>query len=407
MIKNIITSFCLFLAVSTFAQEGSSSPYSYFGIGEVKFKGTVENRSMGGLSLLCDSIHLNMENPASYSHLKLTSFAIGTNNNQNKIQSDVQSETVKRFSLDYLAVGLPIGKLGASFGVIPYSAVGYKIQKTDLIRYNGTGGLNKVYAGLGYSITKALSIGINFDYNFGKITTQSSEFISDVELGTIEANTSIIKGTNFTFAMAFKDKISKKLELSASVSYSPESQLNVNNNRSISTLSYGGSVTETNDAILSKLTLNFSEKTTMGIAIGQPKKWLIGTEYHFRKSSNFSNVFNDPLTNVRFENGSKWSFGGYYIPKYNSFTSYLDRIVYRGGLKFENTGLMINNQSIKDQSVSLGFGLPLPGYTSNLNIGLELGTKGTTTAGLVKENYFNISIGVSFNDKWFQKRKYD
>ena len=58
------------------AQKGSGSPYSFYGIGSVKFKGTVENRSMGGISIYNDSIHVNLRNPASYvgPNLKLFNF---------------------------------------------------------------------------------------------------------------------------------------------------------------------------------------------------------------------------------------------------------------------------------------------------------------------------------------------
>jgi hypothetical protein len=41
---------------------------------------------------------------------------------------------------------------------------------------------------------------------------------------------------------------------------------------------------------------------------------------------------------------------------------------------------------------------------SNLNIGFEFGSRGTTAAQLVKENYFGIKIGLSLNDQWFIKR---
>jgi hypothetical protein len=47
MIKKIIVSACLLLSLVSFAQEGTASPYSYYGI-DVRFKGTVENRSMAG-----------------------------------------------------------------------------------------------------------------------------------------------------------------------------------------------------------------------------------------------------------------------------------------------------------------------------------------------------------------------
>jgi hypothetical protein len=81
--------------------------------------------------------------------------------------------------------------------------------------------------------------------------------------------------------------------------------------------------------------------------------------------------------------------------------------VYRGGLRFENTGLVVNGQSIDDKALTFGLGLPLRGSFSNINVGFEFGSKGTTKAGLIKENYANISVSFSLNDQWFIKRKYD
>ncbi len=90
------------------------------------------------------------------------------------------------------------------------------------------------------------------------------------------------------------------------------------------------------------------------------------------------------------------SLGGYYIPKYMSFTSYLSRITYRAGLKFEKTGLVINNESINDFAFTLGIGLPLGGNfgVSNINLGLEVGKRGTTKANLIQENYVNIMVSL-------------
>ena len=50
---------------------------------------------------------------------------------------------------------------------------------------------------------------------------------------------------------------------------------------------------------------------------------------------------------------------GFFIPKFDSFNNYFQRVTYRGGFKFENTGLVINNTAIKDKSITLGFGLPI------------------------------------------------
>ena len=60
MLKRIIVAFALLIVGVSPAQNGTTSPYSYFGVGELKFKGTAENRAMGGLSIFSDSIHLNI-----------------------------------------------------------------------------------------------------------------------------------------------------------------------------------------------------------------------------------------------------------------------------------------------------------------------------------------------------------
>jgi len=56
--------------------------------------------------------------------------------------------------------------------------------------------------------------------------------------------------------------------------------------------------------------------------------------------------------------------------------------------------------------VTFGLGLPITGSLSNVNLGFEFGKKGTTSNSLVQENYFNINIGVSLNDKWFVRSKF-
>jgi hypothetical protein len=110
---------------------------------------------------------------------------------------------------------------------------------------------------------------------------------------------------------------------------------------------------------------------------------------------------------VSYQKYQKISLGGYYIPNYNSFTSYAKRLVYRGGFKYEKTGLVFNSQSINDIGLTLGVGFPVTGSFSNVNLGFELGKKGTTSANLVQENYANFSISLSLNDRWFEKRKFN
>ena len=414
MINKIIVSLCLFLSLASFAQEGTSSPYSFYGLGDVRFRGTVENRAMGGLSVLSDSIHINLQNPAQLASLKLTTFAVAGTFTPTKMKTSTQEEKSQRTTLDYLAVGLPSKKFGFGFGLIPYSSVGYKILNfatdTDPTtrRYTGTGGINKAFFGMGYQITKKLSVGADLQYNFGNIETKSVNFIDGVQYGSREINRSEVSGVNYNFGLAFQSKISKKLTLFSGLTYTPQANLNLANERKVATIQFltagGERVVEEEDINVDDSKLKMPSKLTFGTAIGQVRKWMIGTEITLQGTSDLGNRFND-ISNATYENSVRYTLGGYYIPKYTSYTSYLSKVTYRGGFRYENTGLLVFGQQINDYAMTLGFGLPLNGTFSNVNLGFEFGKRGTTNAGLIEENYTNISLGFTFNDEWFRRRK--
>jgi len=44
---------------------------------------------------------------------------------------------------------------------------------------------------------------------------------------------------------------------------------------------------------------------------------------------------------------------------------------------------------------------------SNANIGLEISKRGQKNAGLVQETILALRVGLSLNDIWFIKRKYN
>ena len=69
------------------------------------------------------------------------------------------NEQVSSGSLDYIAVSIPTKYFGFSFGLMPYSSVGYRLQSIDdaiedatvVNRYEGSGGVNKTFLSLGLS----------------------------------------------------------------------------------------------------------------------------------------------------------------------------------------------------------------------------------------------------------------
>jgi hypothetical protein len=416
MTKKVIVIVALFFGLIGYSQENTASPYSFYGLGDVKFKGTEDAKAMGGLSFANDSLSLNLLNPASYSGLKYVSFGVGATSTFTKLSNSTATEKAKRTSIDYLAIGIPIGsKFGASFGILPYSAVGYKIQSTETVgtqvrtsRFTGDGNINRAYIGAGYTVNKNLSVGLDLQYNFGIIENEAIENITGVQLSSRERNNSSISGVSFNVGALYNNKINEKLNMYSSFTFTPEAKLNSQNTRNLATVSFNlnGSenVIDPQDVPVNDTKLIIPTKLSFGAGIGEKNKWLVGTEITFKGSNSQNNRFDD-LTNASFENGQKYVIGGFYIPKYDSYSSYFSRIVYRTGFRFEKTGLIIKDESINDYGMNFGLGLPLG--LSKINIGVEFGKKGTTNNNLIEENYFNLSIGLSLSDKWFRKRKID
>ena len=434
MKKNLFYIILSLISINSFSQ-GSASPYSFYGIGSLNFNGTTENRAMGRLSMVTDSIHMNFRNPASFTgndlkafnnEGRLVKFTVSVGNSDINFKTQNASAKSTTTSFDYLGMSVPMGKFGMGFGLIPHSSVGYKLESlddADLIKYkySGKGGLNKVLLGLAYQFSESLALGMNFDYNFGNIQNNGVEFLYDdnsepLDYHSREANRSDLSGFSYNLGITFKPMLTDLIQLHSAFTYSPDYNLNSDNSRTFSSIVINSNsgeeypINEINVDLeslgLKETNLSMPSKTSIGLGIGKIKKWFIGTEYTFVNTSVFkSDLIN--IDNSSYEDGSTISFGGYFIPEFSSFNNLLKRIVYRSGIYFEKTGLIINDQSISEVGMTFGVGIPVGNMFSNLNLALEVGNRGTTDANLVEEKFANLKMSLSLNDRWFVKRKYN
>ncbi len=414
MIKK--TLFLLLLPLSLFSQEGIFSPYSYFGIGNETFRGTVENRSMGGISSFADSIHLNLQNPAAYSKLRLTTFSVGATANALDIETEEESDQVNFSTIDYIAIGIPFKKFGVGFGLKPFSAVGYEIQTFEdntAKSLNGRGGINTVYLSAGFDIVKNLSFGITGKYNFGDIENKNIIAISEIERASREINSSDINGFNVDLGLQYQFKMLEKYTMRLSAGFTPETALDIENERQLATIVFGNDGSEiivdqnANQTILTDSQVFLGQRINAGIGFGQDRKWYAGLEYTYQDAGDFSAInFNNSL-DLSFTDRQEFKFGGFFIPRYNSPRSYFNRVSYRAGLRYAQTGLDFRGESIDEFGISFGLGLPAGRYFTNINVGAEYRVRGTKANDLIQENYLSLFVSFSFNDLWFQKPKYN
>jgi hypothetical protein len=86
------------------------------------------------------------------------------------------------------------------------------------------------------------------------------------------------------------------------------------------------------DDVKSEVSLTMPSKIALSGGIGEARKWLVGGKLLMAKLQVRQIII---TIRLMWAMVNMVAFRGYFIPNYNSFTSYAKRIVYRAGLKYE------------------------------------------------------------------------
>jgi len=423
VIKNY-SQILLFVLSTSFvvSQTNTGSPYSLNELGEINFLGNVSNLSMGGIDSAIDSIEFNINNPSSLAKLKTTNYLIGTFYKSTGISNVNSTDNINTANINYIAVGIPTKRFGFGFGVLPYSSVGFNLQSTDEYNtansinsrlFGADGNINRAFVSIGLPLLKYLSLGASANYNFGKFNYEKFNLIENVNYGIFSNSSSEISGFTYNFSSNLSIPLKNDFKLNLVYSYYPDGDLDsfnieslyTSNTSSITLESLGDFVdVDLNSRGLENTKLPVPKKSIYSLGLEKKNSWFIGFQYESKLSSNFENVFLD-TQNVSYRDANSLSIGGYIIPDSLSLTSYWKRVKYRFGIKNEKKSIIVNNLPVNHFSLNLGLGLPIAGL-SKANLGLEIGKVGDNNS-LVKENYFALRLGLSLNDVWFIKRKYN
>ena len=423
VIKNY--SLVIFFVLTTsfvVSQTNTGSPYSLNELGEINFLGNVSNLSMGGIDSAIDSIEFNINNPSSLAKLKTTNYLIGTFYKSTGISNVNSTDNINTANINYIAVGIPTKRFGFGFGVLPYSSVGFNLQTTEEYNtansinsrlFGAEGNINKAFVSIGFPLLKYLSLGASANYNFGKFNYEKFNLIENVNYGIFSNSSSEISGFTYNISSNLSIPLKNDFTLTLVYSFYPDGDLDsynieslyTSNSSSISLESLGDFVDiDLNSRGLENTKLPVPKKSVYSLGLEKKNSWFLGFQYESKLSSNFENVFLD-TQNVSYRDANSLSIGGYIIPDSSSLTSYWKRVKYRFGIKNEKKSIIVNNLPINHFSLNLGLGLPIAGL-SKANLGLEIGKVGDNNS-LVKENYFALRLGLSLNDVWFIKRKYN
>ncbi len=433
---NYITAVLVLLtSITLHAQVTTQSPYSRYGIGNLKGSILPQFRAMGGVNTAVFKpngySNINMLNPSSYAGINFTTVDIGMSGGFTDLKNASASESSFNSTISHVALAFPVTRRSAlSFGIIPYSELGYQFEnkvtlastdpanpasQTANYVYNGEGGLTKAYFGYGFGLGDHFRIGANAEYLFGNLLqSRSTEFDDPTAINSRLESKNSVGGMSFSYGTQYEIPLGNKTSIT--LGYSGSSSSKVNSKKSYVATQYLKDV-NTGDELtaIDTLVLTENAKTSLklplihnfGITIQKDNKWLIGADYRMGKWSDLT-IDNQ---NQGLQDTHGFSVGSQITPDMLSIGSYFKRVDYRFGFAYDKTYVSLNNQDIKQMAITFGFGFPLsPSPTGltfyKLNFTTELGKRGTINNGLLEERYLNFHLGFTLNDKWFRRFRF-
>jgi hypothetical protein len=419
----------ILLSVKSFAQ--APSPYTTLGMGEPYGNALINTQGMAGVGVSQPQWwFLNNQNPALLVYNTLTVFEAGLVTEQRTIRTSTEKEKATGGNMNYLITAFPIlppqrpgetSRWTTSIGLMPLTSVAYRFQYDTLIQNStekvrvteeGSGGLTQLFWSNGVRISDNFSAGLKASYIFSSVVNSYKNDLpsSATPVGyvvSIEEETYV---RDFNLGLGFsysQDSIGpKKLRLSVGAVANLGTDLKSKRTTSLLRMDGVGSNLDTAAIDEIKGQVHLPPAFTFGVSLSRNINWSLGTEFSMQDWSKFRGMNSED--NEGLGPSWRWALGGEFTPDPFAAENFLKRITFRLGVSYEKTPYAVpraNPTDVKD--IGATFGLSLPTGRSSIDLAFKYGQRGDKKVNLIEESYFNIYLGVTFNDQWFIKRKFD
>jgi hypothetical protein len=402
--------------------QAAKSPFSSIGLGEQFGNALTHNQGMGGVGLSTPQYWwLNNQNPALLVFNRITTFEAGLIGESRTQKAPGLTEHSGSGNLNYLALGIPIkpGKWTAALSLMPYSRLNYQQQRTDPVQGDtsvihvlekGSGGVNQFSFSNGYAVNKKISLGLKASYLFSAVVNEYSNLLMGTQqVLLISPNIyerTFVSDFQFTPAVSIHlDSLGKRKEYKFNVGLVYDFKTNLNSRfyQRIERRNVAGLVDSLTLISNQSGIITIPSKVSLGFSFSKLFKWTFAVDGTYSNYTQYRGLDGqNPYA------GTAWSVAaGYEItPDIGSLGSYLKRMTYRTGVSLENSPYLANGNAVKDFGITFGLSLPVS-RVSSLDLALKLGKRGDQTLNGVEESYLKLYFGMTFNDQWFIKRRFD
>lgn len=213
-----------------------------------------------------------------------------------------------------------------------------------------------------------------------------------------------VQDFHFRFGAQYTYNISRRNSVTVGVTYEPGKDL-LGKTYVLKYLQNSTSDPDTIAPGIIRLHSRFSLASSYGIGVAYDWNNRLHAEVDFTyqpwKDAKYTQLENFSAT--RLDNRWKVALGLSYMPDLRG--GYFKRVTYRAGVFYNRDYIMVGENHVRDYGVSVGFGFPAVSSKTLVNLGFEYRNRQATPVAMLKEQYFNITLGVNFNQVWFLQSK--
>lgn len=405
----------VWMTLGSNGQTGSVSPYSRYGIGELKNQGFSHHRAAGGIvNAWDDEKHINPVNSATLVYDTTTTFEVGLDAEWVNIRNSNTSTNSSSGTFGYFALAFPVVRhtWSAAFGLQPVSSTGYEVSVSEFrdgigdlqFDFEGEGGISKVFLNNGFKILPGLSFGVSTQFLFGTIENiksveypRNEDYFNTRYIDAVTAN-----DFQFDASLHYRLNLRNKKQLQFGLTASIPSELTARRNvywYNYTTSAFGFELIKDSVSTISdeKGSISMPVYYRFGALYKGGDSWLVGADLNYMDWSRFEKFgIKDSLSN-----SYSMHLGGVYKR---------EGIRFMAGLQYSKSFLELRDQQLDDISATFGislvklFSVRPPVF---INLAFQAGRRGTTDKDLIEENYTRFTFGITISDIWFIKPKYD
>ena len=263
--------------------------------------------------------------------------------------------------------------------------------------YEGDGGLNDYFWTNAFSIGKHFSIGIKSSIIAGGIN--QTEAVSNDAHAVATRQQDYFGDPEFEYGAIYSASLDKHWDVSLGAKYINKTKLNAERTVTIT----DNTTTILNDQFVKNGIFYLPQTYSGGISVTRNKKITFAADYSYENWSPL-NISGDGW---RLINSNRFSAGIELSKKVQRWGQTIEKNYFQLGGFINNSYLEVNNTPINEFGITAGTGGAL---TNNLlyTISIGGGKRGTTNANLIRENFFQFSVSLTYRDFLASKgRKYE